>query len=153
MTDRKLERIRYAMSLVVIYFGTKKRYAAEGTARAPQHPAGTALQGAARRHLPQPRQAGRRLQPLPAHAHDHRPDDRARGARVVLRALAGAEPQERHLLGAARGSYRDAIMQHLEDHYLPDLQANLVTERFVDPRYFAAGCTRPRDRRSRWSRS
>jgi phytoene desaturase len=30
MTDAKLERIRYAMSLVVIYFGTKRRYASEG---------------------------------------------------------------------------------------------------------------------------
>jgi phytoene dehydrogenase-like protein len=33
--------------------------------------------------------------------------------------------------------YRDAIMQFLEDNYLPDLQANLVTEHMVDPRYFA----------------
>ena len=34
-------------------------------------------------------------------------------------------------------------MQHLEDHYLPDLQANLVTERFVDPRSSRGACTPP----------
>jgi phytoene desaturase len=32
--------------------------------------------------------------------------------------------------------YRDAIMQFLERNYLPDLQANLVTERLIDPLYF-----------------
>jgi phytoene desaturase len=30
--------------------------------------------------------------------------------------------------------YRDAIMQFLEDNYLPDLQANIVTEHHIDPR-------------------
>jgi phytoene desaturase len=32
--------------------------------------------------------------------------------------------------------YRDAIMQFLEDNYLPDLQANIVAEHMIDPRYF-----------------
>ena len=32
--------------------------------------------------------------------------------------------------------YRDAIMQFLEDNYLPDLQANLVAEHFIDPLHF-----------------
>jgi phytoene desaturase len=32
--------------------------------------------------------------------------------------------------------YRNAIMQFLEDNYLPDLQANLAVEHFIDPRYF-----------------
>ncbi len=32
--------------------------------------------------------------------------------------------------------YRDAIMQFLEDNYLPDLQANIVTEHMVDPRFY-----------------
>jgi phytoene desaturase len=27
-------------------------------------------------------------------------------------------------------------MQFLEDEYLPDLQANLVTEKYIDPRHF-----------------
>lgn len=33
--------------------------------------------------------------------------------------------------------YRDRIMQFLEDHYLPDLQANIIAEHFIDPRHFA----------------
>ncbi len=32
--------------------------------------------------------------------------------------------------------YRDAIIQFLEDNYLPDLQANLVAEHFIDPLHF-----------------
>jgi phytoene desaturase len=32
--------------------------------------------------------------------------------------------------------YRDVIMQFLEDNYLPDLQANLVTEHYIDPLHF-----------------
>lgn len=32
--------------------------------------------------------------------------------------------------------YRDAIMQFLEDNYLPDLQENLVVEHFIDPLHF-----------------
>lgn len=32
--------------------------------------------------------------------------------------------------------YRDAIMQFLEDNYLPGLQQHIVTERMIDPRHF-----------------
>ncbi len=32
--------------------------------------------------------------------------------------------------------YRDAIMQFLEDNYLPDLQANIVAEHCIDPLHF-----------------
>ena len=32
--------------------------------------------------------------------------------------------------------YRDKIMQFLEDNYLPDLQANIVAEHYIDPLHF-----------------
>jgi phytoene desaturase len=32
--------------------------------------------------------------------------------------------------------YRDKIMQFLEDHYLPDLQANIVAEHMIHPLHF-----------------
>jgi phytoene desaturase len=32
--------------------------------------------------------------------------------------------------------YRDAIMQFLEDNYLPDLQSNLIAEHYIDPLHF-----------------
>ena len=32
--------------------------------------------------------------------------------------------------------YRDRIMQFLEENYLPDLQANIVAEHYIDPLHF-----------------
>ncbi|RME75194.1 MAG: phytoene desaturase [Chloroflexi bacterium] len=32
--------------------------------------------------------------------------------------------------------FRDAVMQFLEDNYLPDLQRHIVTEHMIDPRHF-----------------
>lgn len=32
--------------------------------------------------------------------------------------------------------YRDRIMKFLEDNYLPDLQANIVAEHYIDPLHF-----------------
>jgi len=32
--------------------------------------------------------------------------------------------------------FRDRVMQYLEDRYLPDLRANIVAERHIDPRHF-----------------
>jgi phytoene desaturase len=32
--------------------------------------------------------------------------------------------------------YRDKIIQFLEDKYLPDLQANIVAEHYIDPLHF-----------------
>lgn len=32
--------------------------------------------------------------------------------------------------------YRDAIMQFLEDNYIPDLQENLIAEHYIDPLHF-----------------
>jgi phytoene desaturase len=32
--------------------------------------------------------------------------------------------------------YRDRILKFLEDHYLPDLRANLIAEHTIDPRHF-----------------
>jgi phytoene desaturase len=32
--------------------------------------------------------------------------------------------------------FRDRVMQHLEDRYLPDLQAHIVAEHHIDPRHF-----------------
>ena len=43
--------------------------------------------------------------------------------------------------------YRDAIMQFLEDNYLPDLQANLVVEHAIDPLLFPRQTQQPPGRR------
>ena len=70
-TDHKFERMKYGMSLFVLYFGTKRRYLRHA-AGAPQYPARRALSRSARRHLRAPGAGGRPLA-LPAHAHPHRP--------------------------------------------------------------------------------
>ncbi len=36
----------------------------------------------------------------------------------------------------AAGPYRDAILQFLEERYLPDLQENIVVEHYIDPLHF-----------------
>lgn len=33
--------------------------------------------------------------------------------------------------------YKDRLIDHLEQHYLPDLRANLVVEHWIDPMHFA----------------
>ena len=33
-------------------------------------------------------------------------------------------------------TYRDRIMQYLEDRYMPDLQKHIVTEHYIDPIHF-----------------
>src|SRR6185503_2304459 len=38
---------------------------------------------------------------------------------------------------AVAGAYRDRIVRHLEERLLPDLSKHIITERQVDPRYFA----------------
>ena len=136
MTDRKMDRLRYAMSLVVIYFGTKKRYAQEGLL--------------AHHNI----LLGPRYQGLLSDIFDNRgqlADDFSlylHMPTITDATIAPADHESFYVLSPVPNlksgidweeharSYRDAIMQHLEDHYLPDLQANLVTERFVDPRYF-----------------
>lgn len=35
------------------------------------------------------------------------------------------------------GPYRDAIIEFLEQNYLPDLRANIVAEHSIDPRHFS----------------
>ena len=131
-TDRRLERLRYSMSLVVIYFGTDRRY--EDIAH--------------HEILMGPRYEGllRDIFTTKSLAPDfslylHRPT-----ATDPSLAPPGGDSfyvlsPVPHLGGdtdwrAAAKPYRDRIMAHLEARYLPGLSAHLVTERMIDPRYF-----------------
>jgi phytoene desaturase len=137
MTDRKLERMRYAMSLVVIYFGTKKRYAADGLLAHHNILLGPRYKGLLDDIF---RNDGKLPDDFSLYLHmptitDTTIAPEGHESFYVLSPVPNLKSGiswEQHA-----ASYRDAIMQHLEAHYLPDLQANLVTERFVDPRYFA----------------
>jgi phytoene desaturase len=35
-----------------------------------------------------------------------------------------------------RQGFRNRVMQFLEDHYLPDLQENIIAESYIDPLHF-----------------
>lgn len=137
MTDRKLARIKYAMSLVVIYFGTKKRYTHEG--KLAHH---NIILGPRYKGLLDDIFHNRGTLPDDFSLYLHMPT-------ITDSSIAPEGHESFYVLSPVPNlktgidwaehaqSYRNAIMQHLEDHYLPDLQANLVTEKFVDPRYFA----------------
>ncbi len=131
---RKLTR--YSMSLVVIYFGTKKLYRHDGRLahhniilseryqglladifKAKQLPEDFSL------YLHMPTLTDPTIAPA---GHE---------SFYVLSPVPhlGADVDWR----VAAKPYRDTIMQFLEDNYLPDLQANIVSEHMINPRHFA----------------
>jgi phytoene desaturase len=131
-TDRRLGRLRYSMSLFVIYFGTDRRYDDIS-----HH---EILMG--------PRYKGllndifdRKRLAADFSLYLHRPT-----ATDSSLAPNGCDSwyvlsPVPHLGGAtdwaqASAAYRDAIVRYLERRYLPDLSRRIVVEHRVDPRYF-----------------
>ncbi len=131
-TDLKVRRMRYSMSLFVIYFGTDRRY---------EHIAhheilmGPRYQGLVddiftRKHLAED-----------FSLYLHRPT-----ATDPSLAPAGCDSwyvlsPVPHLGGASdwtkmAGPYRDRIIKYLEERYLPDLSKHIVTEHHIDPLHF-----------------
>src|SRR5688572_4726014 len=131
-TDRRIDRLRYSMSLFVIYFGTDRKY--DDVAH--------------HEILMGPRYAGllgdifdrKRLAP-DFSLYLHRPT-----ATDPSLAPPGCDSwyvlsPVPHLGGEtdwaqASGPYRDTIIQYLENRYLPGLSRHIVSEHRVDPRYF-----------------
>ena len=131
-TDRRLDRMRYSMSLFVIYFGTDRQY------RDIAH----------HEILMGPRYDG-----LLTDIFDRK--QVARDFSLYLHRPTATDPSLAppgcdcwyvlspvpHLASGTDwerdgGAYRDAIMQYLEQRYLPDLTRHIVVEQRVDPRYF-----------------
>ncbi len=136
-TDRKLARLRYAMSLVVIYFGTDRTYRHEGESALAHH---NIILGPRYRELLNDIFNKREL------AEDfslylHMPT-------LTDPAMAPAGCESFYVLAPVPhlGSgtdwasqarpYRDRIMRFLEERYLPDLGRHIVTEHMIDPRHF-----------------
>jgi len=136
-TDRKLARMRYSMSLVVIYFGTDRTY--RGSDGPPLAHHDIIL--------------GPRYGPLLAEVFTKK--TLAEDFSLYLHAPTITDPSLAppgcdafyvlapvpHLGGRidwAREAkpYRDRIMRFLEERYLPDLSRHIVTERMIDPRHF-----------------
>jgi phytoene desaturase len=130
---RKLTR--YSMSLVVIYFGTKKLYRHEGQLAHHNIILSERYQGLLADIFK------RKVLPEDFSLYLHMPTltdptiaPNGHEAFYVLSPVPhlGADLDWTQ---AAR-PYRDAIMNFLEENYLPDLQANIVTEHMIDPRHF-----------------
>ena len=126
---------KYSMSLFVIYFGTKRRYAGEGKLAHHNIILSERYKGLLREIF----------------ANEDLPDDFS----LYLHMPSLTDPSMAppgcetfyvlspvpHLKANIDWSvqakpYRDLIMRFLEENYLPDLQANLVAEHVIDPRHF-----------------
>ncbi|MBX9928553.1 MAG: phytoene desaturase [Gemmatimonadaceae bacterium] len=131
-TDRKLARLRYSMSLFVVYFGTDRQY--------PDIAHHEILMG--------PRYRGlledifqRKVLAKDFSLYLHRPT-----ATDPSLAPPGCDSwyvlsPVPHLGGTvdwrtAAQPYRDAIMGYLEERYLPGLRQHIVTEHRIDPIHF-----------------
>ena len=131
-TDARMERLRYSMSLVVIYFGTNRRYedvAHHEIIMGPRYEGlleniftDKTLSDDFSLYLHRPTATDPSLAPPGCDSF------------YVLSPVP-------HLGGdidwrVAAKPYRDRIMAHLEAHHLPGLSKHIVTERMIDPRHF-----------------
>ena len=126
---------RYSMSLVVIYFGTKKQYRHEGKLAHHNIILSERYEGLLTDIF------GKKVLPKDFSLYLHMPTltdpsiaPDGHESFYVLSPVPhlGADVDWR----TAAKPYRDAIMQFLEDNYLPDLQANIVSEHMIDPLHF-----------------
>mgnify|MGYP001821633467 CR=1 FL=1 len=134
-SDTRYKRFkRFSMSLFVVYFGTKRRYTDSGLAH---H---NIILGERYKGLLQNIFRDKVLaEDFSLYLHMPTMTDPALApdgheAFYVLSPVP-------HLGGdidwrQAAKPYRDAIMQFLENNYLPDLQENIVVEHIIDPLYF-----------------
>ncbi len=133
-SDRRIKKMKYSMSLFVIYFGTKRRYTDTELAH---HNIilSERYEGLLREIF------GNDQLPKDFSLYLHMPT-------ITDPSMAPAGHEAFYVLspvpnlGAkidwtkAAKPYRDAIMQFLEENYLPDLQANIVAEHMIDPLHF-----------------
>ncbi|MDX2137756.1 MAG: phytoene desaturase [Chloroflexota bacterium] len=133
-TDRRIDSLKYSMSLFVIYFGTKKRYLDSGL-----HHHNIIL--------------GERYKGLLSDIFNrHKLSDDfslyLHMPTITDPSIAPDGCENFYVLSPVPhlGSgtdwtktakvYRDAIIQFLEDNYLPDLNANIIAEHTIDPLHF-----------------
>jgi phytoene desaturase len=133
-TDRKIERTKYSMSLFVIYFGTKKRYTDSGLAH---HNIilGERYKGLLRdifhkKHLSDDFS-------LYLHMPTLTDPSLAPEGHEGFYVLSPVPHLDSGTDWAEMGpKYKDAILDFLEENYLPDLKENLVAEHYIDPLHF-----------------
>jgi phytoene desaturase len=134
MTNRRLEKMRYSMSLFVIYFGTRRRYTDSALAH---H--NIILSNRYKPLLNDIFNAKTLADDFSLYLHMPTITDSSI-------APAGCEsfyvlspvPNQASGIDWTRMAkpYRDRIMQFLEDQYLPGLQSNIIAEHTIDPLHF-----------------
>lgn len=133
-TDRKIERTKYSMSLFVIYFGTKKRYLDSGLAH---H---NIILGERYKGLLKDIFHNKKLADdfslylhMPTITDPSMAPEGCEGF-YVLSPVPHLDADTDWNEMAPK--YRDAIMNFLEENYLPDLQENIIAEHYIDPLHF-----------------
>jgi phytoene desaturase len=131
-TDQRLEKLRYSMSLVVAYFGTKKTY--------PDLAHHTILLGPRYRELLDDIFDKKVLAPdfsLYLHAPTRTDPSLAPPGCENFYVLSPVPHLGSGTDWAKEGpAYRDRLFQSLEETAIPGLRANLVTERMITPQHF-----------------
>lgn len=133
-TDRKIDRTKYSMSLFVIYFGTKKRY---NNLNLKHH---NIILGERYKGLLEDIFNKKVLAEdfsLYLHMPTITDSSIAPEGHESFYVLSPVPHLEADIDWTTQAKpYRDAIMQFLEDNYLPDLQENIVAEHYIDPLHF-----------------
>jgi phytoene desaturase len=131
-TDARYRRMRYSMSLFVLYFGTNRKYENMAHHEILMGPRYEGLLNDIFRGRPLPRDFSLYLHRPTATDASLAPD----GCDAFY-ALAPVPNLRSPTDWASAGRpYRDAIVGYLEERYMPGLSSAIVTERVVDPRYF-----------------
>lgn len=133
-TNRRIDRMKYSMSLFVIYFGTKRQYREQGLAHhnimlGPRYK-GLLSDIFDRHHLADDFSLYLHMPSLTDPSVAPPGCESFYVLSPVPHLDAGVDWRQ-----TAR-PYRDAIMNYLEANYLPDLQANIVAEHHIDPLHF-----------------
>lgn len=133
-TDRRVERMRHSMSLFVLYFGTKRRYLDTPLAH---H---NILLGDRYRGLIEDIFDRKVLADdfsLYLHMPTRTDPSLAPEGGESFYVLSPVPNQKSGIdWGRMAPIYRDRLITHLEERFLPDLRRNLVAEHWIDPRHF-----------------
>jgi len=131
-TDARIDRMKYSMSLFVLYFGTDRTYD-----EIPHH--SIMLGPRYRELLDDIFRTGRLAEDFSLYLHRPTATDRSL-APPGCDAFYVLSPVP-HLASGIdwkkeAGPYRDAIVRYLQERYLPDLSRHIVTEHRIDPIHF-----------------
>lgn len=133
-SDRRIQRMRHSMSLFVLYFGTNRRYTDTPLAH---H---NILLGERYRGLIEDVFEHKRLADdfsLYLHMPSRTDPSLAPPGGESFYVLSPVPNQESGIdWSTAAPRYRDRLLAHLEEHFLPDLRASIAVEHRIDPSHF-----------------